>query len=121
MRARSAMTSGSPRITRRPGNFSRARSAQRSGPIPAGSPAVSATRGGLALVVAVVDVGTVARLAQPVLVRLVGLARADRLPRRDPPAVVRQLVGAPAQHLHEVPSERRLDRRAPPPGLCAGC
>src|SRR5689334_7171045 len=111
-RARAAITSRSPRIARRPANFSRAMSAHRSGPMPAGSPAVSATRGESALVVAVLDEGAVARLAQPVLVRLVGLARADRGARGGALALLGELLGAPAEHLHEVPSERRLDRLA---------
>src|ERR1043166_5579565 len=108
-RARSAMTRASPTRTTRPGSASRASSAQRSGPMPAGSPAVSATRLALALVVAVLDEGTVALLAQPVLVGLVGLALADRLARSDLLALVRELVGAAFDHLHEVPAERRLD------------
>src|SRR6478736_3894222 len=43
--ARAAITCASPTITTRPGNRSRASNAQRSGPMPAGSPAVSATSG----------------------------------------------------------------------------
>src|SRR5258706_2059939 len=112
MRARCAITSRSPMITRRPGNFSRARSAHRSGPMPAGSPAVSATTASLALVVAVLDEGAVARLAQPILVRLVGLALADRVARGRLLALLGQLVGAALEDLHEVPSERRLHRLA---------
>src|SRR5258706_3206283 len=112
MRARCAMTSRSPMITRRPGNFSRARSAHRSGPMPAGSPALRATTASLALVVAVLDEGAVARLAQPVLVRLVGLALADRVARGRLLALLGELVGATLEHLHEMPAERRLDRRA---------
>src|SRR5258708_6371545 len=112
MRARSAITERSPRITSLPGKASRAISAQRSGPMPAGSPAVSATSGALALVVAVLDEGPVARLAQPVLVGLVGLARANRLLRRDSLAVVGELLRAALDHLHEVPSEGRLHRLA---------
>ena len=42
--ARAATTSRSPRITTRPGKERRAMDAQRSGPMPAGSPAVRATR-----------------------------------------------------------------------------
>src|SRR4051812_15928110 len=111
-RARSAITPASPTITTRPGSVSRASSAHRSGPMPAGSPAVSAASGRSAFVVAVLNEGTVARLAQPVLVGLVGLALADRLARRDFLALVGYLVGAPLEHLYEVPSERRLDRLA---------
>src|SRR5258708_27838195 len=112
MRAGSAITSGSPTMTTRRGKASRARSAHRSGPMPAGSPAVSATSGVLALVVAVLDEGAVARLAQPVLVRLVGLARADRLARRELLPVARQLVRTALGHLHQVPAEGRLHRLA---------
>src|SRR3954469_23021806 len=101
------MTPASPTITTRPGKRSRASSAQRSGPIPAGSPAVSATSGS-ALVVAVLDEGTVAHLAQPILVGLVGLALADRLADRDLLAVFRELVGPALEHLHQVPAEGRL-------------
>src|SRR5690348_11495856 len=91
-RARAASTSRSPRITSRPGNSRRAAHAHRSGPMPAGSPAVRATRvsdrgtavalpRASALVVAVLDERAVALLAQPVLVRLVRLACADGLAR----------------------------------------
>src|SRR3954471_2506174 len=104
-RARSAITPASPTITMRPGSVSRARSAQRSGPMPAGSPAVRAASGRSAFVVAVLDEGTVARLAQPVLVGLVRLALADRLACRDLLALLGHFVGAPLEHLHQVPSE----------------
>src|SRR4051812_47656127 len=76
--------------------------------MPAGSPAVSATLRS-AFFVAVLDERAVARLAQPVLVGLVGLARADRLARRGLLAVFRELVGAALHHLHQVPAERRAD------------
>src|SRR5205085_11246662 len=98
--------------TRRPGKRSRARSAHRSGPMPAGSPAVSATTASLALVVAVLDERAVARLPQPVLERLVGLALADGVARRLLLAIVGELVGTPLEHLHQVPPERRLHRLA---------
>src|SRR5258708_17179927 len=112
MRARSAITVRSPTTTSRPGNCSRASSAHKSGPMPAGSPAVSATTASLALVVAVLDERAVARLSQPVLERLVGLALADGLARGGLLAVLGQLVGAPLEHPHEMPSARGLDRLA---------
>src|SRR5688572_3342960 len=119
--ARSAITSRSPRITRLPGKGSAARSAQRSGPMPAGSPAVRAIRGARtgraarrksALLEPVLDECPVAHLAQPILVGLVGLACADRLACHELLAILRKLVGASLEHLHEVPAERRLDRLA---------
>src|SRR5205814_4713599 len=61
---------------------------------------------------AVVDVGAIARLAQPVLVGLVRLALANRLARGEPLAVFRKLIGATPQHLHEVPAEGTLHRLA---------
>src|SRR3954464_814740 len=91
-RARSRRTSRLPTITRGPGKRWPASSAQRSGPIPAGSPAVSATLRS-AVFVAVLDEGAVAGLAQPVLVRLVRLALPNRLARGGLLAVFRQLVG----------------------------
>src|SRR5512135_3556889 len=103
--------------------------AHRSGPIPAGSPAVSATSGAgsdtaegdraarSAFVVAVLDEGAVALLAQPVLVGLVGLACADRLAGGGLLALLRGRLGAALDHLREVPSERRLERLAHLAGL----
>src|SRR5438105_8576344 len=108
--ARSATTRGSHTKTTRPAKRSRASSAHRSGPMPAGSPAVSAIR--LAFVVPVLDERAVARLAQPVLVGLVGLARANRLARVGALALLGKLVGAPLDRLQEVPAERRLHRLA---------
>src|SRR6478735_21807 len=105
--ARAAITCASPTITTRPGNRSRASNAQRSGPMPAGSPAVSATSGS-ALVVAVLDEGTVAHLAQPVLVRLVSLALADRLAHGHLLALLGELVRTALEYLHQVPAEGRL-------------
>src|SRR3954470_19271778 len=107
-RARSRSTPGSPRMTMRPGCASAAARTHRSGPMPAGSPAVNAMRGApaamraaLLLVEAVLDEGAIARLAQPVLVRLVGLAGADRQACRVLLAVAGELVGAPLEHLDE--------------------
>src|SRR3954463_12382162 len=106
--ARRAMTAALPIRTTRPGRVLRSSNAQRSGPMPAGSPAVSATSGASALVVAVLDEGKVAHLAKPILVGLVGLALADGLAGGDLLAILRQLVGAALQHLHQVPAERAL-------------
>src|SRR5687768_12995035 len=121
-RARSEITRASPTITIHPGKRSRARMAQRSGPMPAGSPAVNATTvcvapeaiegAALALVVAVLDERAVAHLAQPVLVGLVGLARADRLARGDLLAVGGELLGAALHDLDQMPAEGSLDRLA---------
>src|SRR5687768_2751685 len=80
--------------------------------MPAGSPAVRATSGRSALVVAILDERAVAHLAQPVLVGLVGLARADRLARGDLLAVGGKLLGAALHYLDEMPAERSLDRLA---------
>src|SRR5437868_1894780 len=101
------MTSGSPAMTMRPAKRSRASSAHRSGPMPAGSPAVRTTS--LSLVVAVLDEGAVTGLAQPVLEGFVGLARADGLARRHLLAIFGELVRASLDDLHQVPSEGRLD------------
>src|SRR3954452_10313278 len=94
---------------------SRASFTQSSGPMPAGSPEVSAITGGLAPIALAVfeaqlDVGLVAQLAQPLLVGLVGLALAQRLPRLHPYAVGAHVRRAPLEHLDEVVAERRLDR-----------
>src|SRR6185503_14942253 len=115
------MTRRSPAMTRRPGKGSRASIAQRSGPMPAGSPAVSTTSGGeapmdgaaaSALFESVFDERAVAGLAQPVLEGLVGLAGADRLPCGELLAVLGELVRAARDDLHQVPPEWRLDRLA---------
>src|SRR5688572_11734613 len=119
--ARAAMTRLSPAMTRRPGKRSPASIAQRSGPTPAGSPAVSTTSGEEAPIdgaarsaffETVLDERPVARLAQPILEGFVGLARPDRLAGGELLAVFRELVGAARNHLHQVPPERCLDRLA---------
>src|SRR5258708_37857454 len=97
MRARSAITVRSPTTTSRPGNRSRASSAHKSGPMPAGSPAVSATTASLAPVVAVLDERAVARPSPPVLERLVGLAVADGLARGGLLAGLGELRGGPVE------------------------
>ena len=63
-----------------------------SGPIPAGSPLVTAMRGSISfLLESNLDVGTVAQLAQPVLVGFVELALAQRLARSRPLALFRDV------------------------------
>src|SRR5688572_11598103 len=85
MRARSASRSKLPRMTMGQGSASWARARQRSGPMPAGSPAVTAmvivggapaSPGRSELVL---DVRLVAQAAQPQLGFLVGLGLAQRL------------------------------------------
>src|ERR1041384_6546662 len=82
-----------------------------SGPIPAGSPEVSAMTG-LAFLKPQLDVGLVAHLAQPFLVGLVGLALAQRAARLQPAALRRHVARAPLQHLDQVEAERRANRLA---------
>src|SRR2546430_4928955 len=84
---------------------------QSSGPIPAGSPEVSAMTG-LSFVKPHFDVALVAQLAQPLLVGLVGLALAQHLPRLQPAALRVHLGRAPLEHLDEVIAERRSHRLA---------
>src|SRR5437868_973749 len=84
---------------------------QSSGPMPAGSPEVTAMRM-LLLLEPQLDVGFVAQLPQPLLVGLVGLALAQRLPGLLPHPLRRHFGGAPLEHLDEVVTERRLDRLA---------
>src|SRR5262249_38289710 len=69
-------------------------------------------RGHSALFEPVLDESAVAREAQPVGVGLVALARANRGARSVLLAVLRKLVGPALLHLHQVPAERRLERRA---------
>src|SRR5919197_6394135 len=90
---------------------SRATRTQSSGPTPAGSPEVSAMRG-LAFVKPQLDVGLVAQLSQPFLVRLVGLALAQRLARLQALALGREIARAPLEHLDQVIAEGRAHRRA---------
>src|SRR5690349_10662769 len=96
-RARWRMASALPTSTSGPGKRSAASSAQRSGPMPAGSPAVRAILAS-AFFVTVLDERAIARLPQPVLVRLVRLACADGLARRGLLAILRELVGAALEH-----------------------
>src|SRR4051812_9616378 len=87
-------------------SISRASRTQSSGPIPAGSPDVNAMRV-LALVKPQLDVGRIAQLAQPVGVRLVGLAVAQCLARLDALALGRDVARAPLEHLDDVITEGR--------------
>ena len=77
--------------------------------MPAGSPEVTAmtARGSQLLFEAVLDVGAVAHLAQPVLVGLVRLALAQGLARSSALAIRRDVLDAPLEHLDQVPAERR--------------
>src|SRR3979490_1577319 len=84
---------------------------QSSGPIPAGSPEVSAMTG-LFFVKPYFDVTLVAQLAQPLLVGLVGLALAQHLPRLQHAALRVHLGRAPLEHLEEVIAERLSHRLA---------
>src|SRR6185295_9541364 len=90
---------------------SRAMRAQISGPMPAGSPEVSATRG-LLLLKPQLDVRLVAELSQPFRIRLLGLAVANRLSRLQALALNGCVARAPLEHLDEVVAERRADRLA---------
>src|SRR4051812_17526041 len=86
---------------------SRATRAQISGPIPAGSPEVSAMTGLALFVKPKLDVGGVAQLPQPFGVRLVRLAIADRLARLEALALGRDVARAALHHLDQVIAEGR--------------
>src|SRR4051812_6006813 len=86
---------------------SRATRAQISGPIPAGSPEVSAMTGLTLLVKPKLDVGCVAQLPQPFGVRLVGLAIADRLACLQALPFRGDIARAPLEHLDQVVAEGR--------------
>src|SRR5438105_7768711 len=89
---------------------SRATCTQSSGPMPAGSPEVSAmTRRALLLplVKSELDVRRVAQLPQPFLVALVGLALAQGLARLQAPALRAHVARAALEHLDKVVAERR--------------
>src|SRR5687768_11600292 len=124
-RARSFGSSRSATTTMRAGRRLRASCTHSSGPMPAGSPAVTAISGVLsveclmlsALVEAVFDESQIAPLAHPLLVGLVGLARAQGAARLQPQSLLRHVLVAPFQHLDQVPSERCLHGAADLPGL----
>src|SRR5947207_1891568 len=109
MRGHPARSERSPITTT---SASRARRVQISGPMPAGSPDVSATTGLPLFVKPQLDVGLVAQLPQPFRVGLVRLAVADRLARLQAPALGREVARAPLEHLDQVVAERRAHRLA---------
>src|SRR3989442_12190241 len=82
-----------------------------SGPMPAGSPEVSAMTG-LAFLKPQLDVGLVAQLAQPFLVGLVGLALAQRLARLHAAALGTEVARAALENLDQVVAEGRAHRLA---------
>src|SRR5262245_21524724 len=65
----------------------------------------------------ILDVGLVPLLAHPLLPLLLGLALADRLARRQFLPVLRHVLLAPLQHLHDMPPERGFERVAHLSGL----
>src|SRR5207244_3446959 len=89
-----------------------------SGPMPAGSPVVTARVGRAAVamrllvVAAELDVGAVAHLARPVLGRFLQLAVADHLARLVARALLRRIVALALEDLDQVEAERRLDHAA---------
>src|SRR6267142_1997991 len=82
-----------------------------SGPMPAGSPEVSAMRC-LAFLKPQLDVGLVAELPQPFLVGLVGLALAQRLAHLQPAAFGADVARAALEDLDQVVAERGAHRLA---------
>src|SRR5580658_2878051 len=108
-RARSASSVRSPRQTSSQGRLRAASARHSSGPMPAGSPEVSAMRGSLGLVL---DVGFVPHAAQPQLRLLVRLAGADGIHRLAALHVLGVVDAAPSEDLGDVPAELRLERLA---------
>ncbi len=107
-RARAASRSRSPSTTNRAGHSRSFSRRQMSGPIPAGSPEVTAITGSgkrLTLFDAVLDIGAIADLPDPVLIGLVGLAIAQYLPCGEPLAFVGDIFGATLQHLDQMEAE----------------
>src|SRR5881396_2613328 len=92
-------------------SISEARRTHSSGPMPAGSPEVSAMTG-LALLKPQLDVGLVAQLAQPFLVGLVGLALAQRLARLHAAPLGTEIARAALENLDQVVAEGRAHRLA---------
>src|ERR1700688_709163 len=105
-RARCLSSSMSPIQTRSQGNASRATARHSSGPMPAGSPQVSAIRG---MSDFKFDVGFIAQTSQPQLRLFVRLARANLLCRALALQLIRVVELAPAKKLHDVPAELRLE------------
>src|SRR4051812_50056575 len=113
MRGQPASSVRSPMTTT---SASRATRAQISGPIPAGSPEVSAMTGLALFVKPQLDVGGIAGLAQPLRVRLFSLALAGRLARLQAPSLRRKVTRAALGHLGQGIAERRGRGAAGPPG-----
>src|SRR5688572_29670122 len=128
------MRSRSATMTSRAAIVLRASIAQRSGPIPAGSPAVTAMVGASrvppekrvlsvappernaparsTVVESHLDVRAIPQLAHPFLVRLVGLARSQRLAGGHPAPFFRYVLCAAFEHLYEMQPEWASDRLA---------
>src|SRR5580658_9449709 len=104
--ARSRSSSPSQRHTRSQGNASRAIATHSSGPMPAGSPQVSAIRGTSD---SKFDVGFIAQTSQPQLRLFVGFAGANFLCRMLALQLVRIVELAPAEHLYDVPAVLSLE------------
>ena len=89
--------------------FSPTKRRQSSGPIPAGSPEVTAITGrphiALAVFKAYFDIRAVTLLAQPVLVSFVHFTIAQYLARSHPLAIRGSLLHAPLKHLNQVITE----------------
>src|SRR3569623_312142 len=124
--ARSRSTSTAPRTDSRHGRGCCDRAMHRSGPIPAGAPAVRARWGkstassrnpGRSVDRADFDIGRVADLAHPVLEGLIALAFADGLARQQFLTFLRDVLIASLKDLDQVPAERGLNGVADLAGL----
>src|SRR5438552_8342112 len=111
MRGQPARMERSPITARSAGDVCCERRTHSSGPMPAGSPEVSAMTG-LAFLKPQLDVGLVAQLAQPFLVGLVGLALAQRLARLHAAALGTEVARAALENLDQVVAEGRAHRPA---------
>src|SRR5438105_15386732 len=103
MRGQPARSERSPMTTTSISDASRTHS---SGPMPAGSPEVSAMTG-LTFLKPQLDVGLVAQLPQPFLVGLVGLALAQRLARLLSAALGAEIARAALEDLDQVVADGR--------------
>src|SRR5437016_400835 len=115
MRGQPARMERSPITARSADDLCCERRTHSSGPMPAGSPEVSAMTGSLrslSFLKPQLDVGLVAQLAQPFLVGLVGLALAQRLARLHAAALRTEIARAPLENLDQVIAERRAHRLA---------
>src|SRR5476649_2725937 len=99
-RARCLRSSVSQRHTRSQGNASRAIARHSSGPMPAGSPQVSAIRGTSG---SKFDVSFIAQTSQPQLRLFVRLAGANFIHRVLALQLIRVVEFTPAKKLHDVP------------------